>query len=262
MFIKMRKLSLITLLLLFFITKSYSYGNSIFQSGEELTYEVTFLGFKLGTIRMFILAEEKFGLNIAYRAMSQMESIPQIPYFKLNATYQSWIDQSAAFSYKFEGSTRFITPEWDWQRLIFDYQKNFVVNEKWKNQQKTWLDTVRSSKKWNDGCSLFYFARQFAGSKRGIAVPTVMERDTCKTIINFTNKVENVNISSIDYPVRTLYFNGAAKWTGVYGITGNFEAWVSDDNARIPIKAKMKVYVGSVNIELVSWKRDGWTPPR
>ena len=235
---KVWKLILVLAVLLISTIKSNSAQSSIFQSGEELTYEVSFLGFKIGTIKMFILSEESNGGIKYFRTMSRMESIPQIPFFRLFATSQSWIDPTAAFSYKFESSSSFISHEWDWQRHIFDYQNNIIINEKWKSQQKAWLDTIYSKKKWNDGFSLFYFARQFSGINRCISVPTVMDRDTCVTIINFTNKVEKVRISSIDYAVRTFYLHGSADWTGIYGMTGNFEAWFSDDKARIPIKAK------------------------
>jgi len=45
-------------------------------------------------------------------------------------------------------------------------------------------------------------------------------------------------------------------------LSGKFEGWFSDDNAHIPIKALMNVYVGKILIELKSWKRTGWIPPK
>ena len=56
--------------------------------------------------------------------------------------------------------------------------------------------------------------------------------------------------------------SGQARWTGLYGLSGNFEGWFSNDEARVPIKAKMSVYIGSVVIELKSWKRPDWKPPK
>jgi hypothetical protein len=66
----------------------------------------------------------------------------------------------------------------------------------------------------------------------------------------------------VNYPIMTTHFDGTANWTGVYGLTGSFEGWFSDDAARVPIKAKMKVYIGSVTLELQSWKRGNWQPPK
>ena len=89
-----------------------------------------------------------------------------------------------------------------------------------------------------------------------------MNGDTANTFINFKGKRENIEIESVNYPVRTIYFNGKADWTGVYGVTGEFEGWFSDDEARVPILAKMKTYLGSANIKLVKWKRKNWSPPK
>ncbi|MBI5324332.1 MAG: DUF3108 domain-containing protein [Ignavibacteriae bacterium] len=91
---------------------------------------------------------------------------------------------------------------------------------------------------------------------------TFMEHDTCYTYINFTGKTENIEIDAVDYPVRTIFFSGKADWEGVYGVTGQFEGWFSDDNARIPIQAKMKLYIGNAEIHLIKWKRQGWAPPK
>jgi hypothetical protein len=57
-------------------------------------------------------------------------------------------------------------------------------------------------------------------------------------------------------------FDGKLDFTGIFGLSGEFEGWFSNDEARVPILAKMKVLIGSVTIELMSWKRKGWAPPR
>ena len=86
--------------------------------------------------------------------------------------------------------------------------------------------------------------------------------DTVSTSINFLAKEENIEINASSYPIKSLYFNGTANWTGIYGLTGKFEGWFSDDEARIPVKAKMKLYVGNANIELIKWSRENWQPPK
>jgi hypothetical protein len=48
----------------------------------------------------------------------------------------------------------------------------------------------------------------------------------------------------------------------LYGLGGKFEGWFSADDSRVPIKARMKVYLGNINIELKKWIRTDWTPPK
>jgi proteasome assembly chaperone (PAC2) family protein len=60
-----------------------------------------------------------------------------------------------------------------------------------------------------------------------------------------------------------MTYVGLAKWTGASaaGLTGEFEGWISDDSAAIPILAEVKIALGSIWIELESWTRPGWSPP-
>jgi hypothetical protein len=62
--------------------------------------------------------------------------------------------------------------------------------------------------------------------------------------------------------VKTYYLSGSADWKALYGLGGKFEGWFSADEARVPIFAKMNVYIGNIEIELKSWKRNNWFPPK
>jgi hypothetical protein len=66
----------------------------------------------------------------------------------------------------------------------------------------------------------------------------------------------------VEYPVDVVKFEGVAEFKGIFGLTGEFTGWFSNDDARVPIKANMEVIIGSVTIELMQWKRAGWLPPR
>ncbi len=229
--------------------------------GEDLLYEVSFLGIKLGSIRMRTEDFQMHDGKKVCKAKSNIDSYKGIPFVDLHTIYESWFDQSVSFSYKFNGHTK-ENDYWLFDQLFFDYDKGEIGFEKWKKTQKYYGNVVKNNKKMNDGLSVFFFARQFAKTKQYIKIPTLIDRDISATYINFLNKKENVEIDAVNYPVRTVYFNGKSDWQGVYGLNGTFEGWFSDDEASIPIKAKMTVYVGSVKLELVKWKRGSWAPPR
>ena len=57
------------------------------------------------------------------------------------------------------------------------------------------------------------------------------------------------------YPVRVLEVEGSANAVGVYGMTGDFTGWFSDDEAAVLIKGRLKVLLGSVTVELIQWDR-------
>lgn len=253
---------LILLIIPFAFSSAYSQKTTVLQPGEELEYEVSFYNIKLGKIR--IVTEESVdykGVKV-FRAKSYMESYKGIPFVDLQAIYSSWIDPSVSFSHQFEGSLKMDATRWAFQRIVFDHANEQIINEKWEDKVQIEKVTTKSTQKVNDGCSLFFLARQYIGMKRSVKIPTLIDTKIGTTYINFHGKKENVTIPAIKYPVKTIFLDGKADWEGVYGLSGKFEGWFSDDEAKIPIRAKMNVYVGNVVIELIKWKREGWTPPK
>ncbi len=245
-----------------FLISGTANASGVISQGEVLEYKVSFIGITLGHIKIQTNGtDEIYGVQ-TYKAKANMDSNPDIPFVELHAVFESWLDSSLAFSRRFEGHMQLSDGSWDFQEIDYRYDDGFIRNRKWIRKKIYYDSTYYTDKKYNDGLSLFFLARQFTKMDKTISVPTIMDDDDVRTIINFQNKIESVGIDAVDYNVRTIYFNGKAKWTGIYGLKGYFEGWFSDDKASVPIKAKMKLYVGSVKIELVKWKRDGWSPPR
>ena len=148
-------------------------------------------------------------------------------------------------------------------RYTFDYQRHAAILEKGRyDTAVTKRDTLRVERVYQDGLSLFFFARDQLFSGRSQTVPTMINEKPAVTRINFSGKRDEVEIDAVDYPVDVVSFEGTADFTGIYGMSGDFEGWFSNDEARIPILAKMKVIIGSVTIELTRWTRTGWSPPR
>ena len=235
-------------------------SQTIFVPDEYLEYEVSFIGIKLGTIKINTIGIDTISGVPCYYAKNVMKSYSGIPFVDLHAIYSSWFDQSCAFSNQFVGNVKW-DEGWDYNKITFDYEKKKITNRHWLNDSMITNDVFDLDKKINDGCSLFFFARQYSNLKKTIWVPTFID-GIFSTKINFHGKGESVKIDAIDYPVKTLYLDGKTDWKGIYGTTGSFEGWFTDDEARIPLKAYMNVYVGKVLIELKKWERKGWTPPR
>ncbi len=231
-----------------------------YMPGEDLTYEVSYLGIKLGSIRIISEGEAEFEGSPVYRAKAVIRSYSGIPFVNLHVIYKSWMDKSLNFSRHFESNVK-DGDEWIYEELQFEYDKGAIEASRWKNNKLLDADTIAIEKKYNEGMSLFFFARDKLFSKKRIRIPCHIS-DTTTTTISFYGRKEKSEIDAVKYPVKTVYFSGVLEGEGVYGMTGKFEGWFSDDDAKVPIKAKVRVYVGNVNIELISWKRNGWKPPK
>lgn len=254
---------LLTLLYITAVQQTVAQETSpIFHVGEELVYKVTFLGITLGSITIKTIDTAEFGNKKAYIVKGEISSSPGIPFASIHQILESNINQNARYVFKAVANKLEEKQDWSYIQLICNYDKFNLNIQKWFKNQKEIEKDVHTNKPINDGLGLFFFARSMSGESKSVKIPTFMGMDTATTLIEFTGKTENIKIDAIDRKIRTKLIKGTAQWKGPYGLNGTFDGWFSDDEARVPIKAKMKVFIGSVNIELVSWKRTGWQLPK
>lgn len=229
--------------------------------GEELVYNVRYGFIDLGQVRIVTYGTDDQAGVPATRARAFINSYKGVPFVDLHATFESWID-SLFFSRRFIGRTK-EGKVWEYSRYTFDYPARRGILE--TGRRDTVIerrDTIEAAEPFQDGLSVFFYAREHLRSGRRAAVPCIIKEEKVVTRLDFRNLRESVEVDAIEYPVATVGFDGTAEFVGIFGLTGEFEGWFSDDDARVPIMAKMKVIIGSITIELMEWKRAGWTPPR
>jgi len=235
--------------------------SKVFAEGEELTYNVRYGFINLGQVRVKFLGDTTIAGVPAHRARGLIDSYHGIPFVDLHAVYETMLD-TAAFSRRFVGKSK-EDDYWDFYRYDFQYDRNRVLID--FGQRDTSIakrETLDVRTPYNDGLSLFWLARERLMSGTKFDVPTLIKDQKAMTHIDFTNEHTQVEIDAVDYPVDVIGFKGNADFVGLYGLSGDFEGWFSNDEARVPILAKMKVIIGKVTIELMGWKRAGWQPPK
>jgi len=235
----------------------------MFLVGEKLEYEVSYSIFSLGTVTVEILDTLQKKGTVVYRARAFMDSYSGVPFVSLHWMFYSEIDPQL-YSHFFSGADRKDSTNISYSDYSFDYSHGKVFVEKGITTKRD-LATRKSdtiSTPYQDGLSLFYYARGNVHSNKEVNVPTYVNESKVNTYINFLHKSGSSEIDAIKYPVQTIKFEGRADFVGIFGLTGGFEGWFSDDAAAVPIVAKMKVIIGSIRLELVRWRREGWVPPR
>jgi hypothetical protein len=231
------------------------------EVGEELVYKVSYAFFSLGEIRLRVLDKVVTDDKVFYKTLAYIDSYKGIPFVNLHDTYESTMNRNI-FSNWFRSQsldnseTRFVTYNFDYpnKKIYFEFGKvgGKVVTDK---------DTASIDTFAQDGLSLFYFARQNLFRGETVRIPTIVNEKVANTTINFLNKIESVEIDAMDYSIDVVAFDGLADFEGIFGFTGKFEGWFSNDNERVPILAKMKVLIGKVKIELIKWTKNNWKPP-
>ena len=237
--------------------------SGMFFVGERLEYEVSYSIFSLGTVKVEIVDTAQRNGATVFRAKALMDSYSGVPFVNLHWIFYSEIDPHF-YSHFFSGVDNKDTNNVSYSDYSFDYPRDRVFVERGIRQQhdsatKT-TDTISCT--YQDGLSLFYYARGNVHSNEPENIPTFVNEKKVNTYINFTNKKTSTEIDAVKYPVETIEFDGRADFVGIFGLTGGFSGWFSNDDAAVPIVAKMKVILGSIRLELVKWNRPGWVPPR
>lgn len=241
-------------------------NKSFYAEGEELLYEVSWSGIKIGTIRLKILPDE--GVNdVQHRAAASIDSYAGLPFVNVHLVAFTEMDSGFNSLSSFSLEKR----DEDWRRLMYHYQlseKKIYVEEAFQDDQDSHphdamvRDTIHLTRiPIQDGISLIFIARHLLRVRKLFSFPTVSNEKLGETFFYPSRPQSKVNIDAWKKPIPVVELSGKMKLEGIVGLSGDFKGWFSDDSEAIPITAQMKVILGSVKIELKQWNRQGWNPP-
>lgn len=237
-------------------------SDKIFHAGEELVYLVSYSFINLGEVKLRIRDKKTVNGKTVYNTIAYIDSYSSVPFVDLHQIYESSVS-SEHYPIFFRG----IVKEKKYSAYTeyrFNYEKSEIHVKKGKvNPPEVWTDSTTTLETiYQDGLSIFYYARAFSGSGKSVEVPCFVTEKKEIAKINFYNKATAVTISAVDYPINCVRLDGSTDFVSVFGLTGYFEGWFTNDEASIPVVAKMKVIIGNITLELIKWKREGWAPPK
>ncbi len=255
-------LTIFTLVLLLLINSRTFSQSEVLYDGEELYYEVDFSFINIGWAKFN--TDKTPGKENFYITSAKLKSNSSLPFVDVDYDFISEIElkngqiiphKFTAYQYKDGKKSTLVT--------IFNYDSTFVSLHKTGYDGNIEVDTKFStSTLFQDGLSIFYYARYNSAQTRSEYVPVIMHTDTSLMKIDFSNAKKDIEISEADYDIASAYLEGFSYFKAVFGLTGDFSGSFSYDEARIPLKAKLQVEIGSITLELKSWKHASWQPPR
>ena len=245
--------------------KTYEYGffsDKKMMLGEELTYVVSYSLIKLGEVKLLVKDKKEINGKEYYNTVAYINSYSGIPFVSLHQIYESKLNQDYASEY-FRGLVKHDQYS-TFTEYNFNYKDSKIKIKKGKvNPYQLWTDSSAGfNRPMQDGLSIFYYARMNLGTKKSVNVPCFVNEKYENTKINFYTDVQKAEMDAVNYDVSCLRLDGNMNFISIYGLTGYFEGWFSNDEASIPIVAKMQVFLGNVKLELKQWKREGWNPPK
>ncbi|MGD9487267.1 MAG: DUF3108 domain-containing protein [Calditrichaceae bacterium] len=240
-------------------------GNSIvygqkfqWKVGEELVYKVKWSFIRLGTVKLQVVDTTKIDNVPVYHLRFFIDSNPLLFFVNNHSVYNSFFDENfriqKTYSHEKIDNVNYRS------EYLFDYADSIirVIMTDIKDTSNTIHREMEMEKQLYDGIGMIFYARANAGKTKNDTLTSFFETQKGHVVINFKGKKEDIKVGVFDKPYQTYPLDGNINIKGIAGVTGPFEGWFATDGQRPPVKAKLKVFIGNVIVELEEWKN--WDP--
>jgi hypothetical protein len=242
-------------------------SRSFYAEGEELVYKVSWFGIKIGTIRLKSLSQPDLSETVKRKAVAYIDSRSGLPFVDIHLIAYTEMDSSCNSL----GYYSYEKQDGGWKKITYQYHvlEQMVIVEE-ASQEK--LDSPPSNSvirdtlhiagnPIQDAISLIFLGRHLCQVRESFSFSIISNEKLGEMLFYPLRPQAKVNIDAWEKPIQVVELSGTMKVDGIFGITGDFKGWFSDDTEAIPITAEMKFFLGSVKIELEQWNRKNWNPP-
>ena len=239
--------------------------DSVMKVNEEMTYEASYLFFKLGSVKLQVLGRTVYDSVPAYRFRAYIDSYSGIPFVNIHAVFETIADAKTLMCL-FTSNSEKDGDNWIYTSYHFNFAKKIVEWRQSENGKSMNEVDYPLDKSYTDGLSFFYYLREASlkagGKKTDLSVPIVVDTIRSSVDLTINEKEEGCDVTAFDFPLQSYRMSGHLNFKGFFGVTGDFVGWMSADGAEVPLKADVSVILGSVVVKLKSIVRDSWIPPR
>jgi len=247
----------ILLLILIFSCSHSVYSQGTFPSwevGEELTYKVKWTFIRLGTIKLHICDTVRINNQKAFHIKCYIDSNPALFFVNyhtvaetffskdLEVQYFTYIEEDEGITYKAEYRLNHV-------RGLVSIELTDTSDTSHKITKE-----IPFTGNLQDGTSLIYYARAHADKSEQHRVTYLADDGQDVVLINFKGKDGLLKTKPFEQKIPAYYLEGHVYNRGMAGLSGNFKGWFSADSKRLPLMAKMKVFIGSVSLKLEEYK--------
>lgn len=223
-------------------------SNDAFKAGEVLSYRLHYGIMDAGVAVLEVLPDvQEISGRKVYHIIGNGYSKGTFDwFFKVKDKYETYLDKDAVIPWYFsrrcnEGGYKIAQ---DYMFNHFTKQVDVGKGEKYDISAGT-----------QDMLSSFYFARNldFSNAKEGdvFTIPSFVDKKT------WTLKIKYVGKETIETDLgkfRCLKFRPIIQTGRIFKKEEDLNVWITDDKNHIPLRAQAHVLVGSVKMDIVSFK--------
>lgn len=229
------------------LVKDYSW----LKTGMRYRYKGTWGPFCLGYLELEI-HNPIDTLNITCVPVNyHVRSNSLLPFFKVNDRYRAWLVLDERRTLRYDMCTRETYSHFD-RRIDFDSRRNLITSRSVGNDGIISIRQQELPVRLFDGISILFFARMMVIEKQSGSGATYIGADdeVDWTYFNFTGVKERVRVEN---EWRDAWVaDGILDYIGIAGMNNEFKGLFSTDGQALPLKALLKVFIGSIALTLES----------
>ncbi|MDG5767781.1 DUF3108 domain-containing protein [Balneolales bacterium ANBcel1] len=221
---------------------------------ERFTYEVRYGFLRLGNVHVYVERDTVYRDTPVRHLVTEMVSnrrLPLVGYREVH--YHSYIafNDSVPYGVRFwQNSLHHDMME----RYLYDY--DYEQGRVYSFEEGEPVDTLDLDRPSDSGPAIMFYARLFAGTDSNRTYPIYIDHEASEIEMAFTSRKEPYESKAFpDEAISAYYMEGNADFEGPFGFSGEFEAYFRDDELRIPLEARVSIWLGSVRVRLVEYER-------
>jgi len=220
-------------------------NNNAFREGEKLTFDVKY-GFVTAGIASFEIPKiKKISGRDAYHVTFEVNTVPAFDaFFKVRDRYETYIDVEGLFPWRFEQHIR----EGKFSR---DFSAFF---DQRKGKAKTSGGEFDIPKYVNDIVSAFFYARtlDYSNLQVGDRIPLKnFYKDKVYDLDVVYHGKEVIEVAAGKF--ECIIVEPLVQEGGLFKNEGSIMVWMTNDDAKMPVRVKTKVVVGAIDSDLTGY---------
>lgn len=264
MFMRSRMIYFFLYVLLFYSFSAFAAEPAIervdpvtFSYDERLQYTVTYLGIRIGTVEILNKMTEDNPLEID-ETLITLRTFSGVPFLSV---YTEFYSRRGADGF-FTKSTTFDRERSKWAYYNAErneFSTDIIVNRGFLDRDNgdiydVEIDTLQPVSNVHDALTFLSILRDSAHTGRPYDLDILIDRSVENISIDSPEGKEKIEVRAFSNKTEAYHINGVIEFTAIHGLSRRYEAWISSDDNRIPLKARVRIAIGSVKMELEEYE--------
>lgn len=228
----------------------------LFSVKETFRYEVKYGFLRLGWVHVRLLSDTLYQDQERKHILTEIESNGSIPFVG------DELDQFHSLFYVNEEGVPVESKYWkdnvdeeEYEEIVYWFDRD--QGKVYYKEEDDTRDTLALEDPATSGHLIFYFSRLFAGSKQNFKLPVYVTKKKGYIYAENSLEKEERKYEPFDGPIMAYKLNGSTEnIEGPFGFSGDFRAWFLDDDLRVPLEARVKVFWGNVIVRIIDYTRE------